>query len=441
MWVAVAVAAVASVATGVALAGGASRTAVLLPVATAVGLGMAWLALARFELFVAAILLLRASLDTIKLSDTGTPGLDPAGVLSVAFMLAGGLWLLAQRASIRAPRSPLVRPLVAFTVAGSLSIAFSQDPLNAALDVVRLVTVVAILLVLNQLLLDQRKVNLVLGAVFASALVPLALGAYQLLSGHGLHHSGTFERVKATFVHPNPFAIYLTLLIVTGVAVYRYLPRWLGRAVLGLIACCVILLLFTYTRSAWLATIAGVLTVGLLQGRRAVAIMGLAIVVLLLTLPSTAARFQDLEQRTQASGTPANSLVWRFVYWKQALELNSNPAFGIGLSTVQEATTVEKEPHNDFIRVYVETGLVGLAAYLWFLAVMVRVAGRAIRFSARGLNRGIAVGFAASLVSFLLLSLVSNVITQLVILWYFATLAAAAVAVPRIVPEPAPARP
>ena len=93
---------------------------------------------------------------------------------------------------------------------------------------------------------------------------------------------------------------------------------------------------------------------------------------------------------------------------------------------------MSKEPHNDFIRVYVETGLIGLSAYLWFLFSLARSARRSIRSTRSPLEHSVAIGFAGCLAAFLLLSLVSNVISQLVILWYFLAFAVAATAGPRL---------
>ena len=73
----------------------------------------------------------------------------------------------------------------------------------------------------------------------------------------------------------------------------------------------------------------------------------------------------------------------------------------------------------------VETGLVGLAAYLTLLGALVVVARRGLR-AARRAGAGAAAAFVASLASFLLVSLSSNVITQSVLLWYFLALAMAA---------------
>jgi putative inorganic carbon (HCO3(-)) transporter len=432
----------AAIAAGIARADGGSRAGFVLPVVIAIGLGLAYLAFTRFELFLVAILASRASLDALKLGSSGATGggaFDPAAMLSVAFLFAGLLWMAAQSREPLAPTSPMVKPMAALVLAGAVSVVVSPNITGAAVDLLKLSTVVVILVVLNQLFVQARAVRMVLAAVVVSSIVPMLGAAYQFVSGTGLHTSGSFTRVQGTFTHPNPFAIYLTLLIVMGVAVLRYLSPVRKLALLVFMGGWGVCLLLTYTRSAWIATVAGVLTVGLYQGKKVIAIFGLIIVVLVLTVPSTGARFADLEQGQTSTGAPGNSLVWRFDYWRQAIDLNNDPLLGNGLRSVKETTDAAKEPHNDFIRVFVETGLIGLAAYVWFLLTLWRTGKRAIHGTADGLLRGVAVGFFGCVVSFLLLSIVSNVITQLVILWYFAAFVAAAVAAPRLAPAPDPA--
>jgi O-antigen ligase len=436
--VAIVVSVLAAVAAGIARAGGGSRADVILPVVAALGLGLLWIAFTRFELFLVAILAMRASLDALKLGSSGVTGggaFDPAALLSVAFLFAGLLWMAAQSREPLAPTSPIVKPMAALVLASAVSVVVSPNVSGAAVDVLKLTTVVLILIVLNQLFVTARSIRVILGAVVVSSLVPMAAAGYQFVTDTGLHVSGAFSRVQGTFTHPNPFAIYLTLLIVMGAAVFRYLSRGRQFVLLLFMAGWGGCLLLTYTRSAWLATVAGVLTVGLYQGKRLVAVFGLVLIGLLFLVPSTAARFADLEREQTYSGAAGNSLVWRFGYWKQALDLNHDPLLGNGLRSVRETTDIEKEPHNDFIRVFVETGAIGLFAYVWLIVSLWRSGKAAIRNTAEGtLLRGIAVGFFGCVVSFLLLSIVSNVITQLVIFWYFAAFAAAAVAAPRLAP-------
>lgn len=416
-------AALAAALSGIATGSGFRAGAILSAVA-AVGLGLIALAASRFELFVGAILAVRSALDAAKLG--GPAGLDPAALVSGLFLLAGILWLAVRSQETEAPPSPLIRPLFVLTVAGAISIAFAPRPLASAVDVLRLATVLVILMVLNRLLVDRRATRVILAAIFVSALIPLAMGAYQVATGTGFRVIAGFYRVLGTFVHPNPFAIYLTLVLILGAALLPWMRIPLGTILAFLLVACAVFLVLTYTRSAWIGTLAGLLTVGLLQSRGLLVLIAISTLVVALMVPSAGARFGDLAQQTRASGAPANSLVWRFEYWNRAVNLSQNPVFGIGLGSVREVTDVGKEPHNDFVRVYVETGLVGLLAYLWFLGSLVTVARRAVAEARPGLDRGVAVGFAGAVVAFLIISIVANVLTQLVILWYLATLAAAA---------------
>jgi O-antigen ligase len=129
--------------------------------------------------------------------------------------------------------------------------------------------------------------------------------------------------------------------------------------------------------------------------------------------------------------------VWRIQYWQQVLTLQDNPLLGIGFKEVELTNAAAKAPHNDPIRVYVETGMIGLAAYVWLLVRLGVEARTSLRRAPRGLPRGLAVAFAASWTGFVVLSLTANVITQLVILWYFVTIVALATASSRFAPAEA----
>lgn len=427
----VVIAVVASVAAGAGLAEG-SRTAFVLPIVAAGILCLAALAAARFEFFVAVILLVRASLDATKVTSSSA---DVTGAISVLFIMAGAVWLAGQRAEHDVEPSPFAVPFAALVLAGALSIFSSHFPLSSAIESIRIGTVVVIFAVLNRLLASWRQIRLIVAAVFMSSIVPIATASYQLLKGLAHPYPGGFARVQSTFVHPNPFAAYLVLLAVLGAAIYPYLQKRSRPWMLALLACYGGLLIATYTRGAWIAAIAGMVVVGLLQQKRLLAILAVTIVVLVITVPSIGGRLADLSEQQKPSAAAGNSLVWRFRYWEETLSLQTNPLLGIGLRSVELSTAAEKAPHNDLIRVYVETGIIGLLAYTWLLIVLVREARRALARAAPGLARGLAAGFSGALTGFLLLSLVGNLISQLVILWYFATIAATAVAASRLASE------
>jgi putative inorganic carbon (HCO3(-)) transporter len=394
------------------------RTAILLPVGLAVGLGMTALALVRYEVFLALLIVVRASLDVVKVSSSSV---DATGAVSVLFIGATFLWLLRSDDARDAPSAVkrVVVPLVALLAAGAISLTRSAHPLLSGVELVRMGTIVVIVVALGRAVRTPDDVRRFLVAIFGSAIAPLAVAGIELMRGAGGLTLGGFSRVNGTFLHPNPFGAYLSLVIVLAVALIPHVAtlwRWcLGALVVA--AGCV--LVTTYARGAWIATLLGLVVVGVLQSRRVLWLIGAAVVAAPLVFPAVIVRLSDLSTERAASGAPGNSLAWRFEYWEEALSLQDDPVVGIGLREVELSDEASAAPHNDYVRLFVETGIVGLAAYLWFFVTLFREGVRALRRAPPGIARGLAVAFFATLTGIVVLSMAANVISQLVILWYF----------------------
>jgi putative inorganic carbon (HCO3(-)) transporter len=241
------------------------------------------------------------------------------------------------------------------------------------------------------------------------------------------------KRVRGTFDQANGFSRYLLFIIIMGVALYPHVPkRWRIPMLAGLVGLGSLMIL-TYTRSSWLALVIGLLVVGWLQSKKLLLVliaMGLGVA---LFVPSVVNRFSDLTADNGPSTAltgEGNSLAWRFSYWTQVVNLAAdNPVTGIGLRVTEVISGGNKQPHNDFVRAYVELGAIGLMAYILLLIAMARVAFRGVRDARAGWQRGVAVGFAGCFVAFVLVSLVANVMSQAVVLWYLFAFAACAAAV------------
>jgi O-antigen ligase len=442
-FLAVGLAAGAAAVSGLAV-GQDSKLAVVLPVAAAVGMGLGILALTRFRVYVMIMLILRASLDLAKLSGSpdnsttpttgGSRALDPASILAVLFLLAAALWLAAQyRERGRLPGSPLRRALIVFVAAAGLSVVGSERPLASGLEVLRILAVVAMFIVLEQMMVDREARKQLLIAAFLSTVFPLVFTAFGYLVGNPRTEAkGSFLRVTGTFNQSNTFGRYLMLMVIFGFAVYPYVSKRLKLPLAAILVGCSSLLLLTYTRTAILGAVVGLVVVGLVQSKRLLLGLTVAALCALLLVPQLAGRFTSLTDLSGVGGQPTgNSLVWRLNYWTEVLPLaNSSPLTGIGLNMTQYNTEAAKQPHNDFIRAYVEMGLIGLGAFLAVLIALVGLGRRAVRASPRGtLDRGVAAGFLGCAVAFVAVSLAANVTLNVVSLWYLFAFAAAASAV------------
>jgi len=421
--------------------GGTSKTLVVLPLVGVLGLGVGALAFTRFAPFVLLLLGARSSLDLFKLSgasagntatNNASRGLDPSSIVALLFLFASVLWLLAQYSSGRRLKGSRLRiALLSLVGAGAVSVIGSEVPSASAMEVMRILSWVMMFIVLEQLIIDRRMLEKVLYAAYAGLLFPLGYTLVLLLFGDPPSEvKGSFTRITGPFLQSNTFARYLAFMVVFGVALYPSLSRRQRWAMAPLLALSSTFLLMTLTRGAILATVVGVIVVAVVQRRKGVLVGFAASALLAVALvPGLGARFATVTATQQLPGGPetGNSLEWRLMYWTEVLPLaNSNPVTGIGLNMTQYQTDAAKQPHNDFIRAYVETGAVGLAAYLAMQLLLLRNGVAALRNSVRGtFEHGVAAGALGCAVCFVLSSAGANVMSNVVSLWYLVTFSAA----------------
>lgn len=427
--------------------GEGSKSAVVLPLAVAGALVLVCLSLIHFTAYVAVMLVVRSSVDLGRLSDAsgGPVGriLNPSSILAIVFIIAAVAWLAAQRdRDGRFPGSSLRTALLVFVAAAALSIVGARDAVASAVETVRILAAVMMFVVVEQLARDPRRMRVILAAVYGSLALPLFIVLVGFLTGGPrTEQKGEFVRIIGPFAQSNVFGRYLMLLVVMGVAVYPHVEGRLRRVLAGLLVGSTVCLLLTYTRSALIGAMLGLVVVGVHHNRRVLGGLAVTAAVAALLIPGIAGRFTELGGESKNAASPGNTLEWRLWYWTEVLPLaRKNPVTGIGVAQTQLLTEKEVQPHNDFLRAYVETGLVGLSAYIATLVLLVRTGRRAIKRSAeRTLERGVSVGFLGCVVAFIAASAVSNVFSNVVSLWYFFAFAGAASAIahaPRARPAP-----
>lgn len=394
---------------------------------------LAVLAVARFEYFVLVVLALRSSVDWThgerNPGDITSSG-GPATALALVFLFAGVVWLVTQRGGRTArPFPPLAWAVMALMTASLLSVLGASRPSASLAEAARTVAAGAMLVVLSQLVRDRATARRVVTACIASTVVPLTVGMVHAANGLTPNVFG-LARLRATFVHPNAYGFYLTLMLLMGLALLPHVSARVRLLLVPLLAVALGSLVLTYSRGGWIALLVGLLVLAVLQSRRLVGGLLVALVALPLLVPTVGARVTELGEERTLRGTAGNSLVWRLDYWGETLALaGSNPLTGIGLKMTEYETVGQEPPHNDFVRMYVEAGVLGLAAYLALLAALIGAARKALRGTRAGPDRGIAVGFAACVPAFIVFSTGSNVVGGIVVLWYFFAFAAAALAV------------
>lgn len=245
-----------------------------------------------------------------------------------------------------------------------------------------------------------------------AGIVPAALAFLQVATGAGMEVDGAL-RSYGTFSHPNSAALYFGIAAV--VSLWCYLDggrRWfdavfaaafVGAAITtfslgGIAALVVMLLVFGVMRRG---------TIGVKVGAWAAAA---ALVVVFVATPVGAQRLasqSSTDFSASAQGASTNSLEWRFYNWGTLLPAwRDSPIVGQGIGTTLTGETATGDlPHNEYVRLLVETGIVGVAVVAAALIALMRALFRRRR---TGVGGGIAAMALAILAGCLVNALTSN---------------------------------
>lgn len=214
-----------------------------------------------------------------------------------------------------------------------------------------------------------KKITDLARVIIFSAIIPALVAWIQLINRGGFY-DGERWRLLGTFTHPNMLAIYLVLVICLTIFVALNLRKKAVEKIFYTILAIffVIPLLFTYTRIAWLSLAFILFFVGTYRFRKLLVFSILAFFLLYFFAPF----FQD-RISTLAGIAASDSSSWRIHLWQDIVGyIKENPWFGYGPGTASvflkkniPRLLVETEPHNDYLRIWLESGIFALLSYLW----------------------------------------------------------------------------
>jgi O-antigen ligase len=309
------------------------------------------------------------------------------------------------------PGLPVGLPFAAFLVVGAVTALFGVHPLGSALTWARYAAypLIAIGTALACARPDARR--LLLWTFVAVAWVAMILGFAQVLGPGGQAFAvadGAPQRAFATLGNPNVYAEYLgALLSIAGVLAVR--ERGVGRVLAGLtLVAAALSLALTYSRGMWLAVAIGVVVASALVDWRILGGFAAVSLAALVAVPNVASRLFSM-------GSTDPTTVSRLQLWRLAWEMASRrPITGYGLGNYMSAVSaaVAAEPgiftgsldtlstHNAYLLVLNEAGVMGLAAFFWFVAASAWGCVRAARLlkgdtAARWQNAALTVGIVA----------------------------------------------
>jgi len=175
----------------------------------------------------------------------------------------------------------------------------------------------------------------------------------------------------------------------------------------------------TYTRISWVAWVFCFLYLSWVYRKRAYILAASAVLGFVLLATGSGIIERVASVGSAFSGKEVydlnSSVGWRLYFWDEILRrFPERPWFGFGAgSSVMlgvELFGVEAAPHNGFLRVLYETGLVGFCAFLWVLATMLWQGIRLLRSNLPSHMTLVSHVYITMTVTYILLNITDNIL-------------------------------
>lgn len=161
----------------------------------------------------------------------------------------------------------------------------------------------------------------------------------------------------------------------------------------GLVALTLMATMYTFSRAAYLAILFGVFILGILKDRKLLLVLGVFLLIWQSVVP-TAVR-ERVNMTENSNGQLEASAQERVDLWENAeRSFLRSPIVGNGYATFQLGEHLDnlRDTHNWYVKVVVETGLVGLFLAIYLFWQMFALAIRLFRKAEDPLYRGLGLG-------------------------------------------------
>ena len=294
----------------------------------------------------------------------------------------------------------------------------------------------------------KRIIPVVLGAAFVVSMIGVlqfchrlapvaalnrvlaAIGVPQLIPGLDTYNQETY---CSMFGHANFAGQYLVTVVPLALSMAAWgLSQWRRRRLTPLLsivsaAAAVIYLGITFCRGAWVGTIAAIAMMLFFSPRRKL-FLTVAVVAIVL-FGALSPLIKDDEGRSMAHkfltifDVKDRPTQFRFLVWKSSLRVVREEPLGTGVGNFKviypKHRTVEErrntgwdkviyKAHNDYVQTFVEVGVLGFAAYIWFIFVVLKMARRMTRGCDDSFLRATWLGLLGGIVGMFVHSLFSS---------------------------------
>jgi O-antigen ligase len=295
--------------------------------------------------------------------------LNVASIIAILTILFSIIILIKNFSKVKT--LPLKYNWIIFITIAVISIFFSYSAYLSLAESLRLLSILAVYALAYSLINSSQDLKNLIKAIIASAIIPSLFALWQFYTDTGLSipFEGIYNRIYGTFAHPNLFAYYLLLPLT--LSLYLFLTsnkKQINNILYFLLAISfTIILTLTFTRGAWLSFLIVLAIIGIFHYRALLVVSIICLTLAYLLIGSLNYRVNDLITNRSDS-----SIQWRINLWNDAKEyVKTQPYFGYGAGTASNLILDKRgeqfgssDPHNDYLKIAIENGLIGLLAYL-----------------------------------------------------------------------------
>lgn len=256
---------------------------------------------------------------------------------------------------------------------------------------------------------DRKQIRTALIILSVSVLLVDRSALLESLS----HSWAVFDENKRTSgpiaYGPNQLAAFLTQFGMMFWVFARVLKRFKTKLIFyGSAAFTLLTMVYAFSRAAYIATLVAIGVFALLRDRKLLALLAVFLITWQAVVP--AAVSERVNMTHDANGNLEASAQERVDLWTQSRDLfMSNPITGIGFGAFQfgEHTDNLKDTHNYYVKILVETGVIGFFIFLILLYQMFSASWKLYRSARKAgdpLYEAIGLGMLIIMVSALVLN-------------------------------------
>jgi len=331
----------------------------------------------------------------------------PTTLLEIPLVIAIAVGLYVYRDELPW-RSPYLWPAALLLVAATIDTVVAPDRRAAAgLWKAYFVEPALAGLVIAAMARSRARARLLLAGLAVAGSYAAVLNGATVLWALGHHAFNVVTPPVAIYNSANAVPLYLEPLTAFGLAI-AFCSDNLRERIVATVFCLLaaVAIFLSYSRAGWATLVALVLFVALFSRWRWQALAATVAVGGLLFAASGSVRRRILVEFDPSS--TQNTIGLRLSLWKSSANMLAHkPLFGGGLSGFKASILPYRDPgyhedliypHNVLLNFWSETGLLGLAAFVWLMVQCVRTALRGLALGPW--SRAMAIGLLGLVVAF-----------------------------------------